>query len=975
MLRNKRKLAAIAIGSALSVSWAACDIHAADPSQPNSMVSITRSIFNKPARQPNVWFKPVGGQKTRDDGEVQRAQAIVTERYQRIRQTQQPSETTVIASVPNTSAVVEVAEPTIKQAVVISVPNSQADAGYINKSYRYDVQVQQVAKEARTASISAPVTVEEHHVPHRAAQLGTPLHGYESLHLAGPSIMQYRYYRPRPRNLLEALKLCFLKVRSRSYPVETVPHDEVYVVEQMAQTKAAPKPARQYAATPKRTAHLPTNDATQAPRQKTMNRSVVSNSPVTVETQATSDVPSIKLFHHDPEKVVTETRTVRETTVAATDPEISTSQKQIEVILPSELTEQPTPQPTMEQEKPSVVQASLLDKQSVASMQKHNKDFMAAIDAITVSYEVSAADTEAAVQMEQATKRQQDKQQAMREAEVLAQRVTSILKDALDNGSQPSKPKGTVVASKPTSPEGPKKARKIPRAVAAKRDRQMEVVSATQPDSSMSQEKAKVDEHVVAAVGDMTMTPTENGEIKDDQVVHASGTQPVDPSKPEAKPEPSAKPESKAEPENAKSEPEVKTEAKAQTATKTNEQTPAEIVPASFEATPSAETTSSQSSEPNAEQPATGTPQSSSGNAADETAERSEKSGDAQTQVIEPARPRKLNTPEIAEPEQTKPEQAPSSEPAKVAVGHGYYSGHPGAFTGVRAGATENFWMKEKPVHIDDPVHRIVCEGVFESTVDSEGLMLTELPKVPLPEMEDAPTTTEPDVVPDTVSDVTEPSASSNLEQALATIDGATKGVATAAKAETPGQTAEQETKTVQTTRYVPLPYLNESEPAATPVPPASHEPAPLEPLASTTGSARATDTPREPAGFPTQPSALATAMTGMPAPFNNAVADECCRILLAGKIEVDREKALATLAAMDSWERHPLSANALIRVALTDYNTQMRRTAVEMLSSMNTVRGSVVETLKLSAKFDADAEIRATAAAAVSQYMQRRGR
>jgi hypothetical protein len=96
--------------------------------------------------------------------------------------------------------------------------------------------------------------------------------------------------------------------------------------------------------------------------------------------------------------------------------------------------------------------------------------------------------------------------------------------------------------------------------------------------------------------------------------------------------------------------------------------------------------------------------------------------------------------------------------------------------------------------------------------------------------------------------------------------------------------------------------------------------------------------------------------------PFNLDDCVECVRMLGASPVDSDREKALEKLKANAGWKLYPPAYVALRRVALTEYVTDMRASAIEMLASANAHHALVADTLMLSAKYDGDEDVRKSA-------------
>ena len=90
----------------------------------------------------------------------------------------------------------------------------------------------------------------------------------------------------------------------------------------------------------------------------------------------------------------------------------------------------------------------------------------------------------------------------------------------------------------------------------------------------------------------------------------------------------------------------------------------------------------------------------------------------------------------------------------------------------------------------------------------------------------------------------------------------------------------------------------------------------------------------------------------------------ECLKTLSGSPIESDRKAALAELGKMTAWKQMKTAYMILRRVALTEYNTKMRADAVKLLGESMMEHALAADTLKLSAQYDSDRAIRATALA-----------
>ncbi|MGL4463365.1 MAG: hypothetical protein ACRC1K_14545 [Planctomycetia bacterium] len=96
--------------------------------------------------------------------------------------------------------------------------------------------------------------------------------------------------------------------------------------------------------------------------------------------------------------------------------------------------------------------------------------------------------------------------------------------------------------------------------------------------------------------------------------------------------------------------------------------------------------------------------------------------------------------------------------------------------------------------------------------------------------------------------------------------------------------------------------------------------------------------------------------------PFDPEVFGRCLEVLHHGRIESDRWQAVNRIQQTAEWQVGGGVAQALRAVALNDYNTGLRWTAVQMLGSMKRDFPIVADTLRLSAQFDSDPSIRKTA-------------
>jgi len=88
----------------------------------------------------------------------------------------------------------------------------------------------------------------------------------------------------------------------------------------------------------------------------------------------------------------------------------------------------------------------------------------------------------------------------------------------------------------------------------------------------------------------------------------------------------------------------------------------------------------------------------------------------------------------------------------------------------------------------------------------------------------------------------------------------------------------------------------------------------------------------------------------------------ECLKVLSSSPIESDRKAALVEMANLQAWKHMKSAYMVLRRVALTEYNTKMRADAVKLFGEAMTEHALAADTLKLSAQYDSDAGIRASA-------------
>lgn len=96
---------------------------------------------------------------------------------------------------------------------------------------------------------------------------------------------------------------------------------------------------------------------------------------------------------------------------------------------------------------------------------------------------------------------------------------------------------------------------------------------------------------------------------------------------------------------------------------------------------------------------------------------------------------------------------------------------------------------------------------------------------------------------------------------------------------------------------------------------------------------------------------------------YDPGLAVHCVQILTRSTVDSDRWKAMQSLSTMRDWQATPHVAEGLRAVAMSDYNTYLRLHAVQMLGTLRSDPQVVAETLKVSAQFDSDPTIRATAA------------
>lgn len=118
----------------------------------------------------------------------------------------------------------------------------------------------------------------------------------------------------------------------------------------------------------------------------------------------------------------------------------------------------------------------------------------------------------------------------------------------------------------------------------------------------------------------------------------------------------------------------------------------------------------------------------------------------------------------------------------------------------------------------------------------------------------------------------------------------------------------------------------------------------------------------------------VVSAVEPRPIPFNAPLANRCTQIMLHGLIDADRWQAIRTLQSMQGWSSAVGVAEGLRNVALTDYNTELRREAVRMLGMVPRDRRLVINTLQLSAQYDSESSIRSLAQYILSQADMRNG-
>ncbi|MFO0948241.1 MAG: HEAT repeat domain-containing protein [Planctomycetota bacterium] len=128
------------------------------------------------------------------------------------------------------------------------------------------------------------------------------------------------------------------------------------------------------------------------------------------------------------------------------------------------------------------------------------------------------------------------------------------------------------------------------------------------------------------------------------------------------------------------------------------------------------------------------------------------------------------------------------------------------------------------------------------------------------------------------------------------------------------------------------------------------------------------TATPNKPAGDPRSKSSPSVPLQPLASgsqylkPFDPVLMQHHLDTLRRGGSEIERQKALKAIAQMSDWQDANGAGAVLRNIAMTDYNTHMRLSAVQMLGSMKNDRRMVMEALHISAEYDSDLTIRRTA-------------
>lgn len=151
-----------------------------------------------------------------------------------------------------------------------------------------------------------------------------------------------------------------------------------------------------------------------------------------------------------------------------------------------------------------------------------------------------------------------------------------------------------------------------------------------------------------------------------------------------------------------------------------------------------------------------------------------------------------------------------------------------------------------------------------------------------------------------------------------------------------------------------------ESAPPKLPAPSSGPQFPSTTPASKTTASVlEGGNKPKSPSTVPLQPLAAAPQYLK---PHDPVMLQHNLDTLRRGGSEIERQKALKSVAQMSDWQDAAGVGAVLRNIAMTDYNTHMRLSAVQMLGSMKNDRRMVMEALHISAEYDSDLTIRRTA-------------
>lgn len=1010
MLR-KNKLVLSAICGTLTLNcWMACRTSAAPPSErtegADSLIVRARSMLKKDdtPRTPEVWYKPVATPRELNEKDLPRAKTLATPEASRstIHSTK-TTETPVkaasnsamrIADVPaNTGSSLPVHEAT--EAVFIesegpAFPTAYGPMSAPQTVYRQDPKITQVSVPGERVYVAPP----EHIVMPTAEEMGYPVpRGYHSMHHSSASIMQYRYFRPKPTTLMEAIKFFFLKIKTKLFAVEVIHDEPVEVIEEVVVEAPAPKRASRVtvsakpeaakpptAATPRPKVHVETKTktATDASTAAVVERERViaamrsaldletpaKQPPATARPQAKT---TTRVAKSTPAKQVS-TEKAKEVAVSekVVKPEVSRSKPPFSQInAPNSASQLKKAEPSVSKAAPSNASSSVAQKTTPADAKstkkveekpapaKASKQQVAATKkAGTHAEKPKASDVAKAnpaakeVVQTSATKK---KDEAKTQSEV---QVASLMESDADKSEKVIRiPVATKKKSvSPVSHEVKTETKAAPETVKPAPDEkpvsktpaatEVPVVERSASIVGVSLYEGRPGPYTEVRPGDTgnAWMPEKPHAVADPVIRYIA----IDEVAAATDPEPAAKSETKVEPAKTKAD---ESDDKTTVTTATTDEK--ETVAANIPTLP--------------EQPTT-------------------QSGGSTAEVTEPAASSTDSTPTVANTEAAKQEASNEMETPKAAD---EVAKQETSEEVVKQEASDEVVKQEPPTEVENPKDEVAPASVAQSsdastaetataqTTETATATTTETAAAPMTETEVAAATETATAVTETATAPAEPMTPAETMVQKPDANPVAKSLEPMLSKPVANPEDEPADQSVQPARYVPLPALEESSTIAPLSVPsttrASKAPEVLPPsgYAHVSKAEPAANINSVPAPTVSRQSSVPTPQPTYTTAFDHAVAEECSKTLLTGKIEVDRQKAIATLASMHNWYQHPMAVSAVIRVSLTDYNTQMRHTAVEMLSSIASRKGAVVETLKLSAKYDTDEQIRRIAATA----------